>query len=125
MYTLLFIMITHACLSLFFKIAVVAIITMTVFLRTEMHHDSVADGGIYAGTLFYGNLVITSYGLPEISMTVGRLPMFYKQRDLLFFPSWAYALPSWILKIPITFSEVAVWTFLTYFVIGYDPEVGR
>ncbi|KAL2591003.1 hypothetical protein AAZV13_13G319600 [Glycine max] len=61
----------------------------------------------------------------EISMTIAKLPVFYKQRDLLFYPSWAYAIPSWILKIPVTLLEVAVWVFLTYYVIGFDPNVGR
>ncbi|XP_012569363.2 pleiotropic drug resistance protein 1-like [Cicer arietinum] len=107
------------------QVAFMAIVTMTVFLRTEMHRNSVTDGGIYAGALFFANLVIMLNGFAELSVTVSRLPVFYKQRDLLFFPSWAYALPSWILKIPVTLSEAAVWIFLTYFVIGYDPEVGR
>lgn len=120
----LFITFTKAFLSLF-QIAVVATITMTVFLRTEMHHGSVTDGNIYAGALFFGNMIIMFNGLSELDMTVINLPVFYKQRGLLFFPAWAYALPSWILKIPVIVLEVAVWTFLTYFVIGYDPEVGR
>jgi hypothetical protein len=58
-------------------------------------------------------------------MTVVRLPVFYKHRDMLFYPSWAYGIPSWILKIPITIVEAVVWTVLTYFTVGYDPEVGR
>ncbi|PPD66911.1 hypothetical protein GOBAR_DD36212 [Gossypium barbadense] len=61
----------------------------------------------------------------QISMTVAKLPVFFKQRDLLFFPAWAYALPRWILKIPISFIEVAIWVFLTYYVIGFDPNVER
>jgi hypothetical protein len=44
---------------------------------------------------------------------------------MLFYPSWAYGIPSWILKIPITIVEAVVWTVLTYFTVGYDPEVGR
>ena len=102
-----------------------AIIAMTIFFRTEMHRDSVKDGGIYTGALFYAVMVLMFDGLPELSITVSRLPVFYKQRDFLFFPSWAYALPSWILKIPLTFMEVAVWVFLTYYAIGFDPNVGR
>ncbi|MCI13735.1 pleiotropic drug resistance protein 1-like [Trifolium medium] len=62
-------------------------------------------------------------GLAELSMIIAKLPGFYKQRDLLFFPSWAYAIPTWILKIPITFVEAAVWVILTYYVIGFDPNV--
>jgi len=32
-----------------FKVAVVAILTMTVFLGSEMHRDLVADGGVFSG----------------------------------------------------------------------------
>ena len=102
-----------------------ALIAMTIFLRTEMHRDSVTDGGVYMGALFFAVVVTMFNGLAELSMTVARLPVFYKQRDFLFFPSWAYALPAWILKIPMTFMEVGVWVFLTYYVIGFDPDVGR
>ncbi|ERM97074.1 hypothetical protein AMTR_s00122p00120860 [Amborella trichopoda] len=58
-------------------------------------------------------------------MTIAKLPVFYKPRDLLFYPAWAYALPKWITKIPISFLEVGVWVFTTYYVVGFDPNVGR
>ncbi|KAK6129762.1 hypothetical protein DH2020_036499 [Rehmannia glutinosa] len=64
-------------------------------------------------------------GRRELSMTIYKLPVFYKQRDMFFFPPWAYVIPSWILKIPVTFLEVGIWTFLTYYVIGFDPNAGR
>ena len=38
---------------------------------------------------------------------------------------WAYSLPAWIIKIPITFLEVVAWVFITYYVIGFDPSAGR
>ncbi|BFG42856.1 hypothetical protein CerSpe_291300 [Prunus speciosa] len=106
------------------QLAIMALITMTVFLRIDMHRDSVTDGGIYAGALFYSFVTVMFSGMSEISMTIAKLPVFYKQRDLLF-PSWAYALPIWILKIPITFLDVSVWVFITYYVIGFDPCVER
>jgi len=102
-----------------------ATIAMTLFLRTEMHRDSLNDGGVYSGALFFAVVMIMFNGMAELSMTIAKLPSFYKQRDLLFFPSWAYAIPTWILKIPITFLEVAAWVFLTYYVIGFDPNVTR
>ncbi|XP_061365065.1 pleiotropic drug resistance protein 1-like isoform X3 [Gastrolobium bilobum] len=108
-----------------FQLATMAILSMTLFLRTEMHRDSLNDGGVYAGALFFSVIMLMFNGMAEHSMTIVKLPVFYKQRDLLFFPSWAYAIPSWILKIPITFAEAAVWVFLTYYVIGFDPNVGR
>ncbi|KAM0034718.1 putative ABC-type xenobiotic transporter [Helianthus debilis subsp. tardiflorus] len=83
-----------------FQLTVISFIAMTVFFRTEMDRRTQEDGGIY-------------------------LPVFYKQRDFLFFPSWAYALPSWIIKIPVSFLEAAVWTIFTYYVIGFDPNVTR
>ncbi|CAJ2632869.1 unnamed protein product [Trifolium pratense] len=107
------------------QVCIMAMIAMTIFFRTEMHHDSVTHGGIYVGALFFGVIVIMFNGMAEISMVVSRLPVFYKQRGYLFYPPWAFALPAWILKIPLTFVEVAVWVFLTYYVIGFDPYIGR
>ncbi|KAK4590501.1 hypothetical protein RGQ29_020878 [Quercus rubra] len=109
----------------FTQLTIIAMIVMTTFLRTEMHRNSVTDGGIYSGALFYSVVVIMFNGSAEISMTVAKLPVFFKQRKLLFYPPWAYSLPAWIIKIPITFVEVAVWVFITYYVIGFDPSAGR
>ncbi|KAL9167878.1 hypothetical protein ABFS82_05G126500 [Erythranthe guttata] len=108
-----------------FQLTVMALIAITIFLRTEMKRDTIADGGIYTGALFFTVTMVMFNGMSELAMTIYKLPVFYKQRDMFFFPPWAYALPSWILKIPITFVEVAIWTFLTYYVIGFDPNVGR
>lgn len=102
-----------------------AFITMTLFMRNEMHRDTVADGGVYMGALFFVLIMIMFNGFSELSMTIVKLPVFYKQRDLLFYPAWAYALPTWILKIPITLVEVAIWVLMTYYVIGFDPHVER
>ncbi|KAI7754530.1 hypothetical protein M8C21_028900 [Ambrosia artemisiifolia] len=108
-----------------FQLTIMSFVTMTVFFRTEMHRRVLEDGGIYVGALFFGVCMIMFNGMSEISMTIAKLPVFYKQRDFLFFPSWAYALPSWIIKIPVSFLEAAVWTILTYYVVGFDPNVTR
>ena len=102
-----------------------AVIAMTLFLRTKMHKDTEEDGYIYTGALFFTVVMIMFNGMSELAMTIAKLPVFYKQRSLLFYPAWAYALPSWILKIPITLVEVGAWVFITYYVIGFDPNVGR
>ncbi|XP_017215242.1 pleiotropic drug resistance protein 1-like [Daucus carota subsp. sativus] len=107
------------------QLFIVALITMTLFLRTEMHRESLNDGSIYMGALFFTVSTIMFNGMAELSMTIAKLPVFYKQRDLLFFPPWAYALPSWIIKIPISFIEAFIWVLLTYYVIGLDPNAGR
>ncbi|GMH17672.1 hypothetical protein Nepgr_019513 [Nepenthes gracilis] len=106
------------------QLVIVAFIAMTVFLRSKLHKDE--DGGtLYMGALFFAVIMLLFVGMAEMSMTVAKLPVFYKQRDLLFFPAWAYALPNWFLKIPLTLIEVVLWVFTTYYVIGYDPNVGR
>lgn len=98
---------------------------MTLFLRTEMHRSTVEDGGIYMGALFFAVITIMFNGFSELSMTIMKLPVFYKQRDFLFFPAWAYSLPTWILKIPITFIEVGIWVFMTYYVVGFESNIER
>ncbi|OMO80624.1 ABC-2 type transporter [Corchorus olitorius] len=107
------------------QLVILGFITMTIFLRTEMHRDTVTDGGIYMGALFFTLLMMMFNGYSDLAMTILKLPIFYKQRDFLFFPSWSYALPSWILKIPVSVVEVTVWMILNYYVIGFDPNVGR
>ena len=101
-----------------------AFIVMTTFFRTNMHRN-VEYGTIYLGALFFALDTIMFNGFAELAMTVMKLPVFFKQRDLLFFPAWAYTIPSWILQIPITFVEVGVYVFTTYYVIGFDPSVSR
>ncbi|XP_077218189.1 pleiotropic drug resistance protein 3-like isoform X2 [Tasmannia lanceolata] len=102
----------------------IALVTMTVFLRTRMHVD-VVHSNYYMGSLLYSIIILMADGLPELSMTVSRLPVFYRQRDFYFYPAWTYSIPSCILKIPISLVESFIWTSLTYYVIGYSPEVAR
>lgn len=108
-----------------FQLIIMAFVAMTVFFRTKMPKKDASDGNIFTGALFFSVVMLMFNGMAEMSMTIAKLPVFYKQRDLLFFPGWAYAIPSWVLKIPITLFECAVWTFITYYVIGFDPNVAR
>ncbi|KZV28328.1 Pleiotropic drug resistance 12 [Dorcoceras hygrometricum] len=110
---------------LFLQLVTMTLIATTVFLRVKMHKDSLADGAIFLGALFFAVILTLFNGLSELALTIYKLPVFYKQRDMYFFPPWAYALPSWVLKIPISFVEVALWTFCSYYVIGFDPNIGR
>lgn len=79
----------------------------------------------YMGSLFYALVILVVDGIPELSMTVSRLSVFYKQKELCFYPAWAYAIPASILKLPLSLLESVVWTTLTYYVIGYTPQAGR
>ncbi|XP_052166850.1 ABC transporter G family member 47 [Oryza glaberrima] len=107
------------------RLTVMAINTMTVFMRTNMHRDSIENGRIYMGAQFYGMLMIMFNGLAEMGLAIAKLPVFFKQWDLFFYPAWTYSLPSWILKTPISFLNTIFWVFLTYYVIGFDPNIER
>ncbi|KAJ0959893.1 hypothetical protein J5N97_000327 [Dioscorea zingiberensis] len=108
-----------------FQLVLMASIAMTVFLRTGMHRDTVEDGVIFMGALYMGLLIHLFNGYSELAMSIAKLPVFYKQRDLLFYPAWVYALPTWILKIPISFLESAIYVTMTYYVIGFDSSSQR
>ncbi|KAE8700624.1 Pleiotropic drug resistance protein 1 [Hibiscus syriacus] len=97
----------------------------TIFLRTEMHKKTVTDGIVQMGAVFFSVFMIMFNGLVELGMTVFKLPVFYKQRDNLLCPAWAYALPTWILKISISFTEVGLWVVVTYYLMGMDPDIIR
>lgn len=108
-----------------FQLIFTALVTSTVFLRTHMHKRDETDAGIFMGAIFFAQTQILFNGFSELALTIIKLPVFYKQRDLRFFPAWAYALPSWILKIPIAIVETSIWVVLTYYVMGFDPNFGR
>jgi len=107
------------------QLVVLAIIGFTVFLRVEMPVGTIEDGGKFFGALFLSLVNVLFNGFSEQAMIVSRLPVFYKQRDFLFYPAWAFALPIWILRIPISFVESAVWIALTYYTIGFAPSASR
>lgn len=90
-----------------------------------MHHNELKDGTIYLGALYFGLTVTLFSGFFELSMTIGKLPVFYKQRDLLFYPSWAYSLPTPMLGTILSILEVTLWIAITYYAIGFDPDLKR
>ncbi|XP_019078624.1 ABC transporter G family member 39 isoform X2 [Vitis vinifera] len=102
-----------------------AIIVATIFTRSNMHHKELKDGTIYLGALYFGLTVTLFSGFFELSMTIGKLPVFYKQRDLLFYPSWAYSLPTPMLGTILSILEVTLWIAITYYAIGFDPDLKR
>ncbi|KAK4595262.1 hypothetical protein RGQ29_013623 [Quercus rubra] len=106
------------------QLVITACIMMTVFLRTRMDID-ILHANYYMGSLFYALIILLADGTPEFSMTLQRFEVFYKQKTFCFYPAWAYAIPSSILKVPISFVESLVWTSLTYYVIGYSPKAER
>nr|XP_043609039.1 ABC transporter G family member 29-like isoform X2 [Erigeron canadensis] len=107
------------------QISFVAIIGATMFLRTRMHSRNEEDGALYVGALLFALITNMFNGFPELPMTIERLPVLYKHRDLLLHPTWAFTVPTILLRVPISLVESTVWTVLTYYVIGFAPEISR
>ncbi|KAK4409056.1 Pleiotropic drug resistance protein 2 [Sesamum angolense] len=76
------------------QITIMATIALTVFLRTEMKSGRIEDASKFWGALFFSLINVMFNGMQELAMTVFRLPVFFKQRDCLFYPAWAFALPN-------------------------------
>ncbi|KAJ9190251.1 hypothetical protein P3X46_001475 [Hevea brasiliensis] len=93
------------------QIFVIAVIAATVFLRTTLH-VTYDDGSLYVGATIFVMIVNMFNGFAELSTATMRLPVFYKQRDLLFYPAWAFTLPNFLLRVPISVVESFVWTAL-------------
>lgn len=106
------------------QLIIVAVITMTVFIRTEMKVDLVSANYLM-GAMFYTLVRLMLNGTAELIMTLIRLPVIYKQKAFCMYPAWAYSIPASILKIPLSLADSIVWTSLTYYVIGYSPGVER
>ena len=107
------------------QIIIGAIILATLFLRTTMNTRNEEDGAVYIGALLFSMMINMFNGFVEASLTVARLPVFYKQRDILFHPVWTFTLPNMVLRIPISVLESIVWTVITYYSIGFAPEASR
>ncbi|XP_038993312.1 ABC transporter G family member 39-like isoform X1 [Hibiscus syriacus] len=107
------------------QITIMSMIAMTVFFKTEMHAGNLLGGSKFLGALFYSLINVMFNGMAELAMTCFRLPVFYKQRDFLFYPPWAFGLPIWIIKIPFSILESGIWICLTYYTIGFAPASGR
>ncbi|KAL6327277.1 hypothetical protein AAG906_017834 [Vitis piasezkii] len=80
-----------------------------LLMKTEMKHGQLQNGVKFYGALFYSLINVMFNGMAELALTLFRLPVFFKQRDFLFYPAWAFALPIWS----------GIWIILTYYTIGF------
>uniref|UniRef100_A0A0A0LGJ3 ABC transporter domain-containing protein n=1 Tax=Cucumis sativus TaxID=3659 RepID=A0A0A0LGJ3_CUCSA len=107
------------------QITIMAIISMTVFFRTEMKVGNVIDGSKFLGALFFSLMNVMLNGMAELGFTTNSLPTFYKHRDFLFYPAWEFSLPFYVLRTPLSLIESGIWVLLTYYTIGFAPTPSR
>ncbi|KAK7275991.1 hypothetical protein RIF29_17120 [Crotalaria pallida] len=107
------------------QVALVGFVTCTIFLRTRLHPTDESNGNLYLSALFFGLVHMMFNGFSELPLMITRLPVFYKQRDNLFYPAWAWSLSSWILRVPYSVIEAVIWTVVVYYSVGFAPSAGR
>ncbi|CAK0753548.1 hypothetical protein CVIRNUC_002229 [Coccomyxa viridis] len=107
------------------QVSVVSTIIATLFLRTTLHANSVSDGQTYLGLIFFAIIHMMFNAYSEMSIMVGGLAGFYKQRDSFFYPAWAASLPTALLRLPYSFVESLVLSCIIYWVSGLAPEAPR
>ncbi|KAM0869667.1 hypothetical protein ACQ4PT_040497 [Festuca glaucescens] len=102
---------------------IVALVASTVFLRLRQNNEE--DGQVYLGALIFVLIANMFNGFAEATLTLARLPVFYKHRDFLFYRPWNFTLPNVLLKVPMSLFESLIWVVITYYLIGFAPEASR
>jgi len=59
------------------------------------------------------------------TVRVSRLSEAGRQRANCFYPGWAYAMPTTLLRIPYSFLMAFLLSCIIYWVVGYDSNPGR
>ncbi|KAJ8767846.1 hypothetical protein K2173_020786 [Erythroxylum novogranatense] len=103
------------------QMTLMAMIALTAFPKTQMKAGQRQDGAKFFGALYFGLMGVMFNGMVELPLMVLRLPVFFKQRDLLFYPGWAFGFTIWLLCIPISVLESGIWVSLTYYTVGFAP----
>ncbi|BFI27868.1 ATP-binding cassette, subfamily G (WHITE), member 2, PDR [Marchantia polymorpha subsp. ruderalis] len=107
------------------QIIFIGLVGMGMFIRPRMHRHDLQNAQLFNAAQFFGLTNTLFNGYADLALMVARLPVFFKQRELYFFPGWSFALSFFVLGVPVTFLEVPAWVALTYYPIGYAPFIGR
>ncbi|KAL3699558.1 hypothetical protein R1sor_017580 [Riccia sorocarpa] len=109
----------------FTAVTTVAILASTLYFRGKMKREDLQDAQLYASVIFCGIVTMLLDGYTEVVLTVYRLPLFFKHRDLLFLPAWAYTISRAVVNIPVSLIQSVLWTAITYYTIGLASALER
>ncbi|GAB4817617.1 hypothetical protein N2152v2_004663 [Parachlorella kessleri] len=104
-----------------FQVALMAFVVATLFWRADK--NTVDDGNLFMGVLFYSQLYMLLGGLAEMHLLIERLAVFFRQRDIRFYPGWCFAVPAFLLRVPFGLVEATLWTYIVYFIVGFSGTV--
>ncbi|EFN59720.1 hypothetical protein CHLNCDRAFT_133292 [Chlorella variabilis] len=59
-------------------------------------------------------------GTVEMHLITQRLPVFWKQREMRFYPGWCFAVPAFVFRLPYALLDATLWSLITYWAVGFD-----
>lgn len=104
---------------------VLSVVAGTLLIRPIMHTDSVPDGQLFVALPFAMMVGLMMDNFSEMSITLESMHVMFRQRANFFYPGWAYAMPTTVLRIPYSFTMALLLSCIIYWVVGYDSNPGR
>lgn len=106
------------------QVILMALVTGTLYISVR-GKDNVDDGNLIMGALFFSMIYMLMAGSSEMHHLSVRLPVFFRQREMRMYPGSAFALPSFLWRVPYCMVDALLWSLISYFAIGLDPSAGR
>ncbi|PSC69376.1 ATP-binding cassette transporter isoform B [Micractinium conductrix] len=103
-----------------FQVCLMAFVVATCYLNVGK--DTLDNGNILMGASFYSLIFMLIGGTVEMHLITERLPVFWKQREMRFFPGWCFALPSFLFRLPYALLDATLWSLITYWAVGFDDS---
>lgn len=113
---------SHAVLL---QLVVLSIVAGTLLIRPIMHTNSVPDGQLFVALPFAMMVGLMMDNFSEMSILLESMHVMFRQRANCFYPGWAYAMPTTLLRIPYSFTMAFLLSCIIYWVVGYDSNPGR
>lgn len=109
----------------FLQLIVLSVVAGTLLIRPIMYTNSVPDGQLFVSLPFAMMVGLMMDNFSEMSITLESMHVMFRQRANCFYPGWAYAMPTTLLRIPYSFLMAFLLSCIIYWVVGYDSNPGR
>lgn len=105
-----------------FQVALMAVVVATLYIKVGKSHNTIDDGNTLLGAQFFGLIYMLMAGAAELHLLGERLPVFYRQREMHLYPGSAFALPSFLFRLPYCFFDALLWTLIVYWALGMSSS---
>lgn len=107
------------------QVALAGAVAGTLFLHTRLPPDSLENGTLLLGFIFFSVSIMYFTSFSEMALEVAQMPVYDKQARAAFYDASPFALATMLLRVPVSLAEGLIWTAITYFAVGLAPDAGR